>query len=420
LLILITISLILLLFINLYISKSYTYPPVVFTGIWAVYLFVLLIAGDMFYDLSTETLAIYYFGAVLFSIGGIISFIIPVRNISNKKSRKIERDQFISYAIKISIVILIIGLPFYWKKITDLYIQSGLNDFWYAVRRQTIINSQTSEYAFNLVNNLVPFSIIIGLVSYYEYKMTNSYKIRTIIAVILALVYNLMTGGRSGAISFIFSLIGMELITTKKINFKRLFLFIIILLIVAGSIAVVIEKGDASKSKSIIENIPALEKDLVFYGVGGVVGFNHIVKDRNIIPSNGGVARFFLQTANNFGANYNIPSLHMDYLSISDNMSTNVYTIYGYYYHDYGWPGVIFFMIFIGIMLTWIYRNAKYGKFVYIILYSYLFSGMLLSSHSEHFISSLNFIIKMLIVIIFIYDLPLIKLNIRIKKEITC
>jgi oligosaccharide repeat unit polymerase len=183
------------------------------------------------------------------------------------------------------------------------------------------------------------------------------------------------------------------------VHFKTLAIYSSILLFVIIFIAYFVGKGDVDNTKSIIENFDALYKDIVFYLLGGVVAFNNVVMYPGLIPSNGGVLRFFVQTANSLGLNVYVPNLHMQYSNIGPGLNTNVYTIFGSYYIDFGIIGTCVLMFLYGLIMYIITQKAKKGNNIHSALYAYFMAGLILSIYSEHFMTDLNYIIKLLIVL---------------------
>src|SRR5258708_16438678 len=60
-------------------GKAAFYPPVAFCGVWCAALGLCWVAGDFFYPVSAETLAIFLCGCVAFSIGSWLAFLHPAK-----------------------------------------------------------------------------------------------------------------------------------------------------------------------------------------------------------------------------------------------------------------------------------------------------------------------------------------------------
>jgi oligosaccharide repeat unit polymerase len=104
--------------------------------------------------------------------------------------------------------------------------------------------------------------------------------------------------------------------------------------------------------------------------------------------------RVFQLTANKFGASFDVPSIHAQYTDISNDYNNNVYTIYFSYYPDYGLVGVCVVMAILGAVVTAIYHKAIRGNPRAVVLYAFVFSGIVLSGFSEYFFLGANFWFK--------------------------
>jgi oligosaccharide repeat unit polymerase len=397
----------------------------ILSSVWTVYIFLYSITKDIFYDISFETYGIYFIGAFMFSIGEIFGEIFNSKKFStkNKKGQNMERTLGINkkenFIMVAALLILLGSLPFYYKKIVNLSGASLLNiDIFFWQVRRAFLNSSGGK--FSIINNLVPLSLILSVYFYNIYKKKKQKKILVYSIIGVAIIYQLLTGGRAGAVYMILSLIGVEIIRERKIKLKNFIILGGSLLFVLTFIAYFVGKGDVDKTQSFLQNIDAFYKDIIVYLLGGMVAFNNAVIYEGSIVSNGGVARFFLETARSLGFNVHVPSLHMQYTNIGPGIITNVYTIYSYYYIDYGLIGTCFFMFLLGIISYIIYEKAKNGNDFFCVLYGYFLAGLVLSVYSEYFYRSLNFIIKTTIVVLgleFIKKVKFLKLY-KSKKKV--
>lgn len=391
--------------VNYRIKKDILSPSFILSSVWAIYIFLYSITRDIFYDISFETYGIYLVGAFMFSIGEIFGEVFNSKRLLKKAKKsqniksKIGINKKENFIMVVALLILLGSLPFYYKKIIGLSGASLLNVkmFFWQVRRSFL---SLPSGKFSVINNLVPLSIILSVYFYNIYKKNKKNKIIVYSIIGVTIIYQLLTGSRSGAVYTILSLIGVEILRERKAKLKNLIMFGGSLLFVITFIAYFVGKGDVDKTQSFLQNIDAFCKDILIYLLGGMVAFNNAVIYEGSIASNGGVARFFLETARSLGFNVHVPSLHMQFTKIAPEIAVNVYTIYSYYYIDYGLIGTCFFMFLLGIISCIVYENAKKGNDFFCVLYGYFFTGLVLSVYSEYFFRSLNFIIKTIIVIL--------------------
>src|SRR6185437_7387052 len=73
---------------NYLFSKKLLYPPVVFCSVWASDLCIVWMAGNFFYRIS-HALVLYCFGALFFSVGGLLAYLIPPKPSEQRPARRI-------------------------------------------------------------------------------------------------------------------------------------------------------------------------------------------------------------------------------------------------------------------------------------------------------------------------------------------
>src|SRR5271157_666375 len=73
---------------NYWIGRRFLYPPVVFCTVWAADLVLVRLAGNFFYPLADETLAIFCLGAFAVSIGGGIALLVPIGAVNEQPMGK--------------------------------------------------------------------------------------------------------------------------------------------------------------------------------------------------------------------------------------------------------------------------------------------------------------------------------------------
>jgi hypothetical protein len=74
---------------------------------------------------------------------------------------------------------------------------------------------------------------------------------------------------------------------------------------------------------------------------------------------------------------------------------------------DAGWSGIAVLPFFDGLLLGVLFVVALRGNRVAIVMYALLLKGVVLSIHSEQFLLSLNWHIKSLLILLVIYELPM-------------
>jgi oligosaccharide repeat unit polymerase len=98
--------------------------------------------------------------------------------------------------------------------------------------------------------------------------------------------------------------------------------------------------------------------------------------------------------ANNFGAHYQVPSVHATYVTVGPGLVTNTYTIYFSYFTAFGWLGTALAMGLLGAVTTAVFRRAASGSPFFAMLFGVLAQRLVMSFHSEQFLIGINPFLK--------------------------
>lgn len=383
------------------------YPPTIFAGAWALNLFGLLVSGSSLNPISAETYLIYIMGAVAFSFGGIFVF----RSIPGARNRMLQpvpqvdsRPTSVNILkfIDVALILLVIAFPLYWKEITN-GLSPDQGGAIFSQVRMKMVDASNEVREFSFLGNLVVLSQFIAIATVYEFDGSSRARIRSIIAILVAIVYGSASGTKGNAVILMVQIFFILSIKKKKIHWRSLFittglaLCFFSLAILWVNYAYMGLSGNLSTGSIIIDTVQN-------YWLGGLVGFDRIVHNPAAMPLTQPIYRFFLESARSLGMNVNVPPLHADYTIISSNgMDSNTYTIYFSYFKEFGWAGVIVIMSIVGAGVTMIYQYAKQGNTIFILFYTKMCIAMVFSFHAEHFFVALNSHIKFLIFLYVLY-----------------
>lgn len=396
----------LLAFYNYKIGKTYLYPPVIFSILWTGLLLALFLAGSMFYSITLETLIIYFLGTLAFSIGGFIAIAIFIKR--GMSSVKIENDhnksmrEYKNYFINLTLLIAIIAFPFYYSRLTEIASYSGFENIWSAIRYETVYG----DVRLGLWSYMVGFVRFGAAISFLEYRIKNTGKIRAIIFIVISLAYDLFSMARTGAFFLLFMIFGQEIIMRKRINFRSILLIFIIIFLIFSIPGVLLEKV-GSPLFSPYENLRSIFNSIMVYSLGGLVAFDNVVNNSDFYSGPRIVTfRFFIALLNRLGlSSYYVPR----YIPIITYTpaETNVYTIYFSYFLDYGIAGIIICMLLVGFLCSLIFVKAYFQKSPsYVFLYGMIVPSILVSSLNEAFITALSYWLQAFIFLFFIYIFP--------------
>lgn len=381
---------------NYSVSRNLLYPPVLFAGVWLISIIGLAISGDTLYPVSAETLLVFICGALFFSVGGLVVISSSANNRNKCISFNIMTEVRIHRFLDALLVFLLFGLPIYWFTITknvDLSSQLFLVE-------QRVIAVEHTEY--NPLGNFVIIATFLALFMNLADDGSFRRRWRFAVAILLALVYGGMTGTKGNAVTLLLTLAFTSFIRAGRINLKILGIVLSLagIIFAIGLSLVNFAYMDLDIS---MDSMRLIAETMQNYWLGGLVAFERVVQTPESLLSNHHLNRFFLETANKFGADFYVPSIHPYFTSISDTQDANVYTIYFSYFKDFSWIGVGFGMSMLGLVLTWIYCIAIRGNTIAMMFYGMNASGILLSIQAEKIILNLNEYTKMIVFCCLLY-----------------
>lgn len=383
-------------------SKSLLYPPTLFAGIWFVSLVALILADGWFYPVSEETLGIYAAGAIAFSIGG--AAVASVRRPPMAPASLHVTSPITLRCLDIVLVASMVGLPFFWWSATANNDASDLALFFAMQRLADVEMSASSERTFDAIRNLVVVSQFLAVAMFYHDHATSGRRMRTVAAVLLALVYGAITGAKIHAMILAGSLVFVSALRRRQLNWRVIVVTASASLVVfcAGLLAINLTYVDAPFS---MEGIVLAARASLDYWLGGIVAFDQVVQNPHRIEATQSLARVMMETANGFGWHFAIPSVHASYVNASSTAQVNVYTMYFAYLPDVGLGGAVIALALIGATSTWLYARAWRGSPIALLMYSRVCISILLSVFAENFVLSLNMYVKLLVFLVSVYEL---------------
>lgn len=380
-----TIILATLSFFNSRIGRSWLYPPALFSGIWAVLLGGLWLSGDKFEPISIYSISIFVVGTLAFSVGGLPT--ISDMPSLPQKSQTEEQRQNIYKALNIAILVLALAFPLYIQKLIELSLSYQSDNFFIGLRGTT----SNESGSLGIFSYIIAFSTFFALVGFCQDDGHRKRRAQSIILIIIAFIYSLSTTARIGALMLGFSLVGIACIRNAKINIKALLIGSIGTVSIFSLGAVVLNKG-ASIETSLGENISSISDGIQAYALSGIVAFDQVINGYSGVTSDFRSLRFFGAFAKAIGFDVNLPSSNLDYTLVP--IPTNIYTIYFGYFTDFGWIGLIALMFLLGLITSWIFKRAVNKDPFSMIMYSLIFSSLILTCASDPFLISLSYWIQ--------------------------
>ncbi len=389
-----------LLWINFRVARSWLYPGVVFTGIWTLVFILLCLGRDWLYPVPWIALEVYLVGAWCFTVGAYVglggsNFVLEGGGYTVGGPPRYASDFWL---LLIIILLLLIGFPLYLHYTISLTTATPFSpDFFLQVRVALLKQAATQDRA-PLIANFVVLSSIGTLLAFAVTGGGQRWRILVWTMFAFAVSYNLLTASKAGLIGLLVELVAVNGVSRGRFPIRFSMVIAILIVLAFGLITVLRADAVSSHRLEIGQAVELTLKEFVNYLVAGAVAFGVYLEHPAWVQTVWSPWRFFEHTANYFGHFFNIPSSNAQYVSIGQGLNYNVYTAYFSYYPHYGFFGVAILMLFLGIVGGYAYRKVMAGGLLWVLLYSVLFYGFIITIFSESLLTGLNFILKLLVV----------------------
>ncbi|MFZ0738889.1 MAG: O-antigen polymerase [Candidatus Acidiferrales bacterium] len=394
------------------------YPPALFTSVWLVALVGLALSANMFYPISDASILIYIIGGLSFSAGGFLVALGSAATGLGTTRRFLPRWR-VHRALLLVVVVSVLLLPLYGYYLQQVRAAGpGGADIWQEFRSGAMaVNDLPGGGPLWFLASAVPLFSVFALIAVYEYSRTKQRLLLTMAVVVSALLYNTLSTSRSDLLLLILGILGIIWIRMPRAAMK----ITVLSALLFGSLSVVnqvmLGKMGADPTAPITRNAAPVVDGFTSYAVGSLVAFDYVVHHPTAVPDQWMLDKFFIRTANKFGAGLKEPSQNLEYTNVSPYLVTNVYTIYFAFFLPYGYTGVVLIMAALGAFTTFVYCRAIRGSPVAILLYSALLFPIVMSVFAEEFFSQLGFWLKLLVVAGAIYWMPTYSLQRRERND---
>jgi len=386
--------------VNALHAKSYLYPPVIFSAVWAFLLVGLALSGQVFYHLSFLVLVIFFLGALAFSFGGWTALIITLNKTTDMTTASPRYGRrFVEIALNWGLAAQLVIAPFYFHQLKTMSSLSGAESLMVGIRFMTVFGTG-KEASFGVFAYIVALVTFLALIAYYECDDTAAKQIRASLYILVAIAYQLMSASRTGAVLAVISLAIISVIKNGRIRLRTVVVGVVVFLLVFSIPAVLLKKG-GSLEQTVAENFYSIAESVRNYTLPSLVAFDQTLTTAE--PASKPLSfRFFYALAQSLGANIDVPSPILDYAFTP--IPTNVYTTYYYYYSDFGLAGTAIVMFALGILCTFVYLYAMSGEPRGVFLYALVAGSLILSGLNEPFLFAASFWIQAVLFVFIIYS----------------
>jgi oligosaccharide repeat unit polymerase len=376
---------------NYWIKRSVLYPPFLFCSMWllatALY-WTNLVQTD---TVRPSTLAIIVVGAVLFTAGGLLAFLVPKVWVETRfiLTRFPERNTLVKPLL---VLFLLGGIPMQIQNLRAEAAQGEGGTFLERARNAGITAQRNGQTIEGMTSGISIYFVSWTLYTAIMFMLQRRDRTFWFVA-FLALLTSILTTGRTSLLQMFAGLICVHLMTTGRVRFWSALKVARIPLLLFGFLfigLVFVNKNQQSQ----------------FYATG-IAGIAMVFFVSYIV---GPLAAFdvFLQNVGNFAGVPNhtfkfylsiLAHLHLiDYAQapmlqefVGVPYPVNVYTMYKDYVIDFGIPGALVAVVIIGFLHTLLYRKALTGSVLANLLFALFMFPVTMAIFSDQYSSLGNY-----------------------------
>lgn len=379
-----------------YVISGYKllYPPVALCSVWVLDLFLVWRSAGFLYPISNDALFFFLFGSIAFSMGAAAVSRFAPQGAAVAASP--GPDKLITWAV----VLLFAIAPIFYYRLASVAGGYGAPTFLMSARMAILDLAEAGKNTF--FDTVGSTSILIALIAFNEREKG---KVRAAVAIFLAFVLNVMTGGRAELVFLALGCICIDWIKIRRMRWNLALPILLFFLVSFGTMAFFLHKG-VGPGDSAGEALSAAGKQVVLYSAGGPVGFGEVIKQPNLVSHNWQVDHFILQVAKKLGADVEVPSQHSEFVTLGPGgLIGNVYTMY-FGYMDWGLAGMMLLLFVAGLVITVIFQHALVNPRTPVLVYAILFTQTVLSVFSENFYRGVGTTLRMFLFAWTIYNAP--------------
>src|SRR5487761_244228 len=331
--------------------RNVLYPPFLFALIWFVVFCLYMVPLVEVNELGAYTLTVVVSGVAAFSAGAAI-----VRR--RRYSRPVAASPCVNSISKRIIFFCCLAiLPAFFLEVRSLSAAGGSDSFLISARTSIIDAVTNGEKPFGspiytIGVTLAIFSAFIFLIEARDWRRERLWVWGSIL---IALVFSILTTGRASLLELFAGLTGIYLLKSGRVSVEKAWQFVrwpLAAFLVLFSVLVLVDKGISGLSGGATE---AISQDAFGYSVIPLAGFDYVLRHpseyrydpnrtfREVLPA---LARIS-------GIRYKPPPTLDDFVFVP--LPTDVFTVFKFYYVDFGFAGMLLALFLIGAGQTWLF-----------------------------------------------------------------
>jgi oligosaccharide repeat unit polymerase len=381
--------------LNYWVRKSAIYPGVAFCASWTAAIGLIGLTGDLFYPMSVETVSVLIIGGCVVTAACWVGNWLPTR-----KAGPSMPNRSVNRILTVAVWVIVIATPLFFLWINQaVSAESNSLPFLMVARvlQQRSIDAG-GDATFRAAGALIELSQVIAVLCLWEKKDHGK---RAFFAIFFAFVISMPFGQKASPFILAMALICVDTIQNRKMRWKLIAPMLFIMVAVTAVFEFYVHLGGGS----FTDNTANVGRMFGLYASGGIAGFDRVIRSPNTIPQINPVHIMGLRIVRRFGANVTFPET-AEFATIGPNqLDGNVYTIF-WSYLNWGWVGDMLAIAFIAFISTRVYKRALQDGMPWVPIYAKMFFGLVFSSFTEYFVSSIYIYGIIVAVCWMIYRLP--------------
>ena len=329
------------------------YPPFIYSAIWALDLVIFKVSPLELNEVHPITWWVITAGALVFSIGGWLTRFVP-RAVIVTRVTEFSRPSAANLGRVILLSICILAVPFMLRDVAQQ--GSGGTGSTLAAARTEYVELASEGKAADTVDSKLPlFSICVTIICLIEKRDKVFWA-----AFLVSMVCCVLTTGRTWILMLLAAVAVVSMLKNKKDNITGIFKYGLIpfLFFVVLFIGLIFSNKDVSNFRG--NNEAVVQNFTLAYIVTPIPALDYVLTH----PSEYAHAAnhtFSLFTYIAYQLGYEVKLSPALDIPISVPWPTNVYTVYKFFFTDFGFLGRFIAFIVIGFCQSVIYRRAVAG-----------------------------------------------------------
>jgi oligosaccharide repeat unit polymerase len=364
-------------------------PALIQPLIWAFMLGGAGLLEDTFFELPTSTILMYTIGSLLFLGGFWVASGLAPRDGGYGHITIVNPEHTRNFRNALFLLVLFI-LPLYVRTGYALASTGPVDDFATNLR-YSLTEGNDYEEGYGILGYGVTLSMF--LVSLEAAYYNSAEKRRLLASTAMAIVFCVLSTGRTYMFLLLLCFFVPLIITGRVQAGKGILALVGIFAVLFFVYSVVLAKDGGGGIDAFIQVVSV-------YLYGAIFAFAKLTQTMDDYEGGMNLFRTFFAIARKFDASIEVKSIIEEYVFVP--LPTNVYTVFGKAYRDFGFAGTGVYMMLIGYLQGHIYSRAKLGSTYYQLAFVFTMFPLLMQFFQDQYLGLLSTWVQwMLLIVLF-------------------